>query len=286
MFPMPHTTNSSGLVMPHGPYGAGNEDFLEFRSDSSHFRLQRLGSYLLSDLFSTGYMDSSGFVHKKPLVTLARGKEFYYTGDLLDQWDLDVLMYCARHTRQGANGVKLLRTDPADLLQTLKLRNDQRNRERVFDSLYRLHSAQLEIAGERYRYLTRLINRVLLEERKGIFLLEINADLVASLRQGKQMTVDIRDRFSLGRNGLAKWIHGALMVFKGGFSADINYLHTLCGSASKTAKVFHHNLAKAVEILSEAGAIEHSELHDDLLIVTSTPAHMLDSACGFFNRGA
>jgi len=286
MFSMTPGTDISGLVMPNGPYGGGNEDFLQFRADSASFRLQRLGSYLLSDLFTTGYMEASGFVHQKPLTTLARGKQFYYTGEIFDQWDLDVLMHCARHTKLGSAGARLLRLDPGKLLQSLNLRNDQRNRDKVFTSLYRLHSGQIEIHGERYRYLTRLINRLLLDENQRFCLLEANADLVASLRAGRHASVDIRDRFTLGRNGLAKWMHGALMVFKGGFAADLDCLHRLCGSSAKTIKGFSQSTTRALDNLAKAGMVESWELEKNHVRVAATPAEIQDAACGFINRGA
>ncbi len=272
--------------MPHGPYGAGNEDFLQFRADSASFRLQRLGSYLLSDLFTTGYMEAEGFVRQKPLTTLARGKQFYYTGEIFDQWDLDVLMHCARHTKMGTANARLLRLDPGKLLTSLNLRNNQRNRDKVFTSLYRLHSGQIEIRGERYRYLTRLINRLLLDENRRFVLLEANADLVASLRQGRHAAVDIRDRFTLGRNGLAKWMHGALMVFKGGFAAELECLHKLCGSSARSIKGFSQSTAKALDNLAKAGIVEHWELHEGQVRVAATPAELQDAACGFISRGA
>lgn len=286
MFSMALAADTAGIVMPHGPYGAGNEDFLEFRADSACFRLQRLGSYLLSDLFTTGYMEAQGFVRDKPLTTLARGKQFHYTGEIFDQWDLDVLMHCARHTHLAAEGAALLRLDPARLLRSLNLRNDSRNREKVFASLQRLHSGQLEIRGARYRYLTRLINRVLLDERNRACLLEVNADLVASLRQGQQAAMEIRDRFSLGRNGMAKWMHGALMVFKGGFSAQLDCLHKLCGSSARTPKSFSLTANKALELLAAAGIVDSWNMENGRATVAATPARMRDSACGFINHGA
>ncbi len=281
MFSMTQSSFPAGFVMPHGPYGFGNEQFLEFPADKVRFRLQRLGVYLVSDLFASSYMDSGGYVREKALTTMARGKIIYFTGELLDQWDLDVLMHCAAQTSLAPNKSRQLQLNPAELLRALGLRNDLRNRRRVYASLIRIHASAISIAGDDYCYMTGLVNRLLVDRVRDLCLLEVNADVVASLRRTPQTDMNVRDRYTLGRNGLAKWLHGVLLVFRGGFSANMDCLRRLAGAPDTVEHVFNSRIAKALEQLQHSGFIEEWELEQDVLRVVARLAETHHTACGY-----
>lgn len=281
MYPITLEASGSGFVMPHGPYGSGNEQFLEFNTDVTRFRLQRLGMYLSSDLFSAGYMTASGSVACKALATMARGKKIFFTGELLDQWDLDLLIHCAMRTSLAPDKSRQVKLNPAEFLKAQGLRNDARNRDRVFASLTRLHTGSIEIAGGGYTYMTRLMNRVLVDRDRRFCLLEANADLVASLRREARTALDAHDRMGLGRNGLAKWLHGLLMVFRGGFSANLACLRRLCGLAETTEHAFVQRMDAALALLAGSGLVESWTINQGMVRVTAYPAEPSQAVCGY-----
>ncbi len=280
MFQLGHATDPINLAIPQGLYGSEYGDFLEFAPRQDKFRLQRLGVYLVSDLFNPGYMSASNFVKDKPLVTLAQGKHLFFTGETFDQWDLDVLIYCAENTNSVQGGTKQIQLEPAQLLRSLHLRNSKLNQERVFASLHRLHTGAIEIVGKGYRYMTRLINRVLLDEKRQQCIVEVNSDVVDSLRQGDKVSMEIQERFSLGRNGLAKWLHGTTMVFKGGFGAEVNCLHTLCGAPARSLRGFSSRLCNTLKVLSQAGLLEDWKMEGNHVQVTARSMRVRNSVCG------
>jgi hypothetical protein len=275
-----HATENINLTTPHGLHDPDHEGFLMFPSSQAMFRVQRLAIYLASSLFTPGYMTASNFVKDNPLVTLTQGKHLLFTGEIFDQWDLDVLIHCAKQTSLAQGNTGQIQLEPAPLLRSLNLRNSKRNQERVFASLHRLHTGTIEIAGKGYRYMTRLINRVLLDEEHRQCIVEVNGDVTAALRRGDTTSIKARERLSLGRNGLAKWLHGATMVFRGGFGADVSSLHTLCGAPAKSLPGFSSRLCKALDVLAQAGFLETWKLEGDHVRVTARPVRAHHSVCG------
>ncbi len=283
MIYMPQTTMPIGYSMPHGPFSSGGVELSNDLFGPSRFRAQHPATYLVSDLFIASYMGASAHVEHKPLRTLSARKKVYFTGRVFDQWDLDVLTYCTIHTTSKQGNSLPLRVNVGDLLHSVGLRKDRNNRERLFQSLSRLHEGQLEIVGSRYRYMTRLVDRVLLDEKHQYCLVGVNNDVIGSIRQSKRMEAEFRDRLRLGRNGLAKWLYGALLVFKGGFEADLNCLRRLCGTSSKTINSFSIAMEKALNLLKEESIILESSLEGDRVKLIAHPAQMSNASCGFFH---
>lgn len=281
MFQLMPTTDATGFSLPHG---LGHDLFSNDSLLSSHasFRIQRLGTYLISNLFRAEYMAKTRFVHDMQLVTLCRGKELFFSGERFDQWDLDVLLYCAVQTTIKNGQPGLFQFEPSELLRSLNLRNSGLNRQRVFASLQRLHNGVIDIRGKDYRYMTRFINRVLLDSQKDQCLVETNADVAATFR-ANGVAAEIRERQQLGRNGLAKWLHGATMVFKGGFTSTKEELHALCDPQTKQIRCFSKRLNKAMELLAENGRVENwSEKHDEIRVVSSA-MRSRNATCGVFH---
>ncbi len=280
---MPQTTMPIGYSMPHGPFSSGGVELSDDMFGPSRFRAQHPATYLVSDLFVAGYMGASAFVEHKPLRTLSARKKVYFTGRVFDQWDLDVLTYCTIHTSSKQGKTSPLRVDVGDLLHAIGHRKDRNNRERLFQSLSRLQEGQIEIVGARYRYMTRLVDRLLLDEKHQFCLVDVNNDVIASIRQSKRMESEFRDRLRLGRNGLAKWLYGALLVFKGGFESDVNCLRRLCGTSSKSINSFSIAMEKALTLLKEESIILEWSLDSERIKLIAHPAQMSNASCGFFH---
>ena len=228
-------------------------------------------------------MTKPDYVRSKPLVTLARDKTLYFTGETFDQWDLDILIHCVAKTTLAGGDGEQIQLDAAELLHAMNCRNVEQNRQRIFESLLRLHCGDLMIKGKGYHYMTRLIDRVLLDEQGGRCLVEVNDDVASSLRGNSDLGLDIRDRMTFGRNDLAKWLHGATMVFKGGFSADLDCLHTICGAHSRTKGRFPDVLGKALAAMEEIGLLGSWSLDASKVVVAPRHARKKDCACGFMH---
>lgn len=281
MFDSVYANDSSGMFVPHTPCLNGSADIFEAARPRKEFRQQKLGIYLLSDLFSSSFMGNSRFVRDRRLISLARDKTVSFTGETFDQWDLDVLMHCALRTVLSREGGGKIQIEPAEMLRDMGLRNYEENRDRVYTSLFRLHTGSLLIEGKGYSYMTRLIDRVLLDRSKDQCLVEVNGDVVNSLRYERNLRMTVENRFSFKRNGLAKWLYGAVRVFKGGFKADIDCLHVLCGASNRNRYIFPQMLGKALDAMEKRGVVESWELDVRQLMVFPSTRQRSDAACGF-----
>lgn len=275
---------------PSGMFGLFNppeqEGGFEAARPCREFRQQRIDTYLLSNLFAATYMGRSRFVKDKGLVGLSRDKIVSFTGETFDQWDLDVLLHCAMLSTAVGDTAGKVQIDPAVLLRRARLRNSEENREQVYASLFRLHTGSLCIEGKGYRSMTRLLDRVLLDQNKERCLVEVNRDLVNALRGARSLHRGVEGRFALRRNGLAKWLHGVVMVFAGGFKADIPSLHTLCGLSNRSRYLFPTLLEKALGGMEECGVVDSWRVEGRRVVVLPRNRQRPDAACGFIASGA
>ncbi|BCS89773.1 hypothetical protein [Pseudodesulfovibrio sediminis] len=283
MFDTMNVNDSIGMNTQLSSYASGRRDLFGTVQDSTSFRQQRLGVYLLSDLFTAGFMSASEFVHDKRLVTLARDKTTTYTGETFDQWDLDVLIHCVTRSSVVNGHTQKVLIEPGKLLRSMNLRNTEMNQDHVFSSLWRLHTGSIMIIGKGYRYMTRLIDRVLLDEKEGNCLVEVNTDIVSSLKHERNLSLDVETRNYFRRNGLAKWLHGAVMTFKGGFVADTDSLHALCGAPARSKHLFPTRLIKALEIMEECCAIKSWKVEENSVMVVPNCMRNNGIACGYIS---
>lgn len=281
MFDYAYGSDFNGVFAPDNAYFAEETGFLEAPRPRKEFRRQKMGIYLLSDLFSASFMGRSRFVRDRRLVGLTSDKRVHFTGETFDQWDLDVLLHCVLRTLAERGEVGKIQVEAGRLLRDMGLRNFEENRERVYSSLFRLHTGSLLIEGDGYRHMTRLVDRVLFDQSKSRCLVEVNGDVVDSLRHVHNLRMNVEGRLGFRRNGLAKWLHGAVVVFRGGFRADIDSLHSLCGASRRNRYIFPQMLWKALETMESNGAIGFWQIEGRRVTVQPNCRQENDSACGF-----
>jgi len=262
-----------------------NEGLFESSRPCREFRQLRINTYLLSNLFSASYMGRSCFVKDKGLVGLSRDTTVSFTGETFDQWDLDVLLHCAMRSSGARDASGRVQVDAASLLRDARLRNSEENREQVYASLFRLHTGCLRIEGEGYRSMTRLLDRVLLDQTKERCLVEVNRDFVNSLSGERGRHRTIGNRLALRRNGLAKWLQGVALAFPGGFRADIPSLHALCGMSNRARYLFPKLLEKALGAMEGAGIVDSWQVEGRRAVVLPRNRQRTDAACGFIASG-
>lgn len=285
MFDSAYASNSNGIFGSYTPFDSEDAGIFEAPRPRREFRQQKIGLYLLSNLFSSSFMGTSCFVKDQRLVNLERDKTVSFSGETFDQWDLDVLLHCVVRTIAIRDGVGKIQVDPAELLRDARLRNFEENQDQVYASLFRLHTGSLCIQGKGYRYMTRLIDRVLLDQSKGRCLVEVNSDVVNSLRCERDLRIAVQSRFGFKRSGLAKWLHGAIMVFKGGFKADMNSLHMLCGASNRSRYIFPKLVGKALAAMEESGLVGSWQIDGQRVMVLPRSREWPVAACGFIASG-
>jgi hypothetical protein len=85
--------------------------------------------------------------------------------------------------------------------------------------------------------------------------------------------IDWEQRMALGRNNLAKWLHGHYSSHAKPLPYKVETIKEMCGSDIKELYKFRQLLKKAHDALKAVGAIESWEIDkNDLMQVTRTPS--------------
>ncbi len=243
------------------------------------FRHQKPALYLVADLFRAAYDGKRERVIDKPLACLSSKKHLYFSGDTFDQFDLDVLLYVAR--QKPSNRRNHAHVDLGALLRSLNRRNDKAGRTRIQNSLIRLSSGRIDIVGKDYHYITRLIDRLLIDELKQACIIEPNEDVCAALGKRLGHALDPKDRLLLAKSGLANWLHGVLAVFQGGFSSPIDLIRTLSGSQTKN---FEDELHSALDLLMNAKLARVTHIENNRVCIGGPTSSKEKTACGIFTE--
>lgn len=262
-----------------GPLALNSQDF--FETSPVSFNVQKPIRYFVSSLFSAG-TGHRELVREAPLASLSRSKRYTYSGAPLDQFDLDVLLHCT--AAAGSSRRRGAWTEHAQLVRTLGKRNDAATRKRVCESLARLQECTIGIEGDGYRYMTRLVNRALLDEGAGASLVEVNSDFADSIRSMRGLDLLMQERRAMGANGLAKWLHGVLWIIPAGFSSNFATLSELCGMRSTSSHGFRTRCLGALDLLVTNGVVTEYSVEDSGgLYVSGRRNNTRASACGFFS---
>lgn len=261
-----------------GPLALANRSV--FGSTHASFNVQKPVRYFVSGLFAAS-AGQRNYVREALLASPSRTKRYTYTGEPLDQFDLDILLHCT--AAAGVARKHGTQIEHAGLIKALGKRNDAAMRKRICDSLTRLQECAIGIDGEGYRYMTRLMNRALLNSAACASLVEINSDFADSIRTMRGLDLLLHERRSLGNNGLAKWLHGVLWVFPAGFSSDLATLAELSGMRRKSAYGFQKQCLEALELLIDTGVVtQYSMERSGRLHVEGRRNNTHASECGFF----
>lgn len=264
--------------LPQSPYDS-EQSLFNARAPKTAFRPQSSSMYLLSSLFRAEYMAEAEFMQAMPIATLHGKKQLLFTGERFDQWDLDVLLYCALHTPLRSGRPEPFQFTPGELLHDFGMRNTVLNRQRVGDSLRRLHNGVVEIKGDGYRYMTRFMDRVLVDSRTERYIAETNGDVATAFRADSTACA-ARVRKHLRNDGLAKWLHGAISIHKGGITADYASLHALSAPKVRTMRLFSNRLDKALALLRKHDLVETSNDTAGKIQIISRVIRTDEGSCG------
>lgn len=132
-----------------------------------------------------------------------------YTGIRLDQADLDVyeqVLHLARSTPLG----HAVRFKTRALLRTLGRSEGKSDRDWLLKSLSRLSACEIEVSNGRMAYAGSLIHEQGRDDEAGTHYIVLNPRLAALYQQG-WAPVRWEDRRALGKQQLAKWLHGFIL---------------------------------------------------------------------------
>jgi len=229
---------------------------------------------LRSALFGAIRRGARRYMERERIAAL-EGIEIFYTGQRLDQGDLDIwemILHIARLQNLGNE----CRTTAYQLLKATGKADTGGNREVLHIRLMRLKATSVEIEQGRYGYAGSLIDEVYRDKETREYVFRINPKL-RTLFEGDQFTlVDWAIRRELDGKPLAQWLHGFYASHAKPYPVSIAKLHELTGSEAGVLSDFKKDLRRALEAVVEASKVHHQpfsyELHDDTIHADKMPS--------------
>ena len=210
-------------------------------------------------------------MHRQELIATQDGVTIRYTGDQLDQADLDVWEAVLHIARLQGLGTELHFTAHA-FLKALGRQTGKSGHDWLSSAFARLGATWVEISDGRRTYLGSLIERGVRDEGTGRYVLEINPQLARFFSPTRWTQIDWTQRQRLRGKPLALWLHGFYASHAEPHPLTVAYLHKLSGSQTKRLRRFKESLTQALRDLQAVGAIRGFEIRNNLVHVQTVPS--------------
>ena len=221
-------------------------------------------------LFAAIHKDRQ-YMRRKELIAAQDGITIRYTGEQLDQADLDVWEQVLHLARTQALGKRCYFTAHG-FLKALDRHTGTTAHEWLGSAFARLGATWVEISDGRRTFLGSLIEGGARDEDTGRYVLEINPQLAKFFGPTRWTQIDWGQRQKLRGKPLALWLHGFYASHAAPYPLRVEYLHKLSGSRTKQLKHFKQNLVRALRDLEAVGAIQAFEIRDELVHVRTVPS--------------
>ena len=203
------------------------------------------------------------------------GIEIFYTGQRLDQGDLDVwemILHLARLQGLGNE----CRVTAYQLLKSLGKADTGGNREVLHIRLMRLKATSVEIEQNRYGYAGSLVNEVYRDKETREYIFRVNSKLRTLFEPDQFTLIDWAVRRELDGKPLAQWLHGFYASHARPYPVSIAKLHELSGSEAGELWKFAQTLRKNLDELTEASKTHNQpfsyDIRDDIIHADKTPS--------------
>lgn len=216
-------------------------------------------SFLRSALFGAIRKGRRRYLKGVQLPTV-EGIEIHYTGERLDQGDLDVWESVLHAVRPQLLGRQCRVTSYA-LLKLMGKTDTGKNRATLHERIIRLRANAVEVKHSRYTYIGGLISRAAKDDATQEWVIELDANLRALFSVDQFTQVQWAVRHALDGQPLAQWLHGFYASHAKPFPIKVETLHKLCGSEAGLMSDFAKTLRKALDALVRASGV-HGERFD------------------------
>jgi hypothetical protein len=188
---------------------------------------------------------------KEEQIAALDGIEIRYTGERLDQGDLDVWENALHISRLQAMGEQC-RFTAYSMLKLMGKTDSGSNRETLHTRLIRLKANAVEIQQGRYSYAGSLIDDVYRDNETREYVLILNPKLYPLFAADQFTQIDWNVRHALNGKPLAQWLHGHYASHAKPYPIKIETLHQLCGSEAKRISDYKIDLRRNLEAVAEA----------------------------------
>lgn len=212
--------------------------------------------FLRSALFGAIARGKRRYIDGEQLAALD-GIEIRYTGQRLDQGDLDVwesVLHAVRLQEMGSQ----CRVTSYALLKLMGLTDTGKNRVTLNKRITRLVASALTVKQGRYSYIGSLIAGAAKDEETQEWVIELDAKLRPLFAADQFTQVEWAVRHALNGKPLAQWLHGFYTSHAKPFPMRMETLLKLSGSENSNPRSAQQTLRNALDAVSEA-----SEAHGE-----------------------
>ena len=223
--------------------------------------------FLRSALFGAIRRGARRYMQREQIAALD-GIKIFYTGQRLDQGDLDVWEMLLHITRLQGLGNEC-RVKAYQLLKKLEKADTGGNREVLHIRLMRLKATAIEIEQGRYGYAGSLIDEVYRDKETQEYVFRANSKLRALFEPDQFTQIDWAVRRELDGQPLAQWLHGFYASHAQPHPVHMETLLKLAGSEDASPTSARQTLRKAFEAVAKASKAHGEEfsyeIHSDLV---------------------
>lgn len=201
-----------------------------------------------SDCFQGIYARKRQTVTNFPITSALLRCTALYSGERLDQFDLDVLLFCIRHSVRNNTTDGMIKVSLRTIAQGVSPGTGKVAFTRVQASLRRLESGTFHISNSNYECMFSCLQQVLFNTASEVCLVGVHPMLLESLNGIRRLDVKIRDRFRLAMDGALRWLHALVHC-----GCEMCIPHSMLPSLSGFRGISQHKLETAMLTLTEAG---------------------------------
>lgn len=188
---------------------------------------------------------------KKALKASFNGYTVKYTGEQLDQSDLDVWLECLKRCQETPLGYTV-RFSSYDFLKNIGRDTGKSQYNWLNDSLSRMQVSGVELSDGKFSYFGSLINEIYREEETGENCLVLNPKIAVCFGDSGWSGINKLIRMQLKGKPLTQWLHGFYSSHAKPLPIKVETLRGLCGSEVKELKKFRQMLKKSLSELADA----------------------------------
>ena len=219
-------------------------------------------------------VSSTRKTHKRrTVISTVDGYEIRFKGETFNQTDLDVWEMLLHLARLQPLGTKV-EFAAHSFLKELGRGTGNSQHEQLKEELMRLITGGVEITWtkEKKAFAGTLVSSYFRDDETGRYVVKFNPEMTQLYETGHTL-IDWTQRQALGKNSLAKWLHGQYATHANPLPYKVETLHRLSRSTAEL-KEFRRMLRTALAQLVEVGAIKSWSIDPktDLVYVVNVPS--------------
>lgn len=225
--------------------------------------------FLRSALFGAIRKGRRRYLKAEQLAALD-GIEIRYTGERLDQGDLDVWESVLHAVRLQELGSQCRVTSYA-LLKLMGKTDTGKNRATLLTRIERLRANAIRMQQGRYSFIGGLVDEAYKDEETQEWVIVLNPKLRALYGADQFTQIEWTVRHALDGKPLAQWLHGFYASHAKPFPIRMDTLLKLAGSEDVNPRSAQQTLRKNLDAVTEASTAHGEgfsyEIHGDLVHV-------------------